>query len=254
MLVLALIALTIRSSWPLHWADRLGLMWAGALQQGVYLMALYWAIFHGLPVAIAALIGGLQPALTAVFAASVLGEKITARQIAGMVIGLCGVGLVLSPKFAETNAANTLALALLGLAGVAAGAYGSVYQKRYVHLGDDWSRTALLFVGAVFPATVMAYALEGGPIEWTPNLVVVYAWSVLPLAIGGTMGLLYLMRKGQAARAASLLYLVPPISAFMAYVGFGERLRAIQVAGFAVAAIGVYLVQASPAASSHPAR
>jgi drug/metabolite transporter (DMT)-like permease len=243
MLILTLVALALRSPWPQQWTERIGLMWAGALFQGFYLMALYWAIFHGLPVAIAALIAGLQPAFTAVFAAMLLGEKLSVGQTSGIALGLCGVGLVLSPKLTTNGAGTTLGLALMSLAGVAGGAYGSVYQKRFEHVGDDWSRTALLFVGAFLPAAVLALAMDERPIEWSGNLIAVYLWSVVPLAIGGTMGLLYLIRKGQAARAAALLYLVPPISALMAYVGFGERIVLMQVAGFAVVAAGVVQAQ-----------
>ena len=244
MLILALIALTLRSPWPQQWAERLGLMWAGALFQGFYLMALYWAIFCGLPVAIAALIAGLQPAFTAVFAAMLLGEKLSAGQTSGIALGLCGIGLVLSPKLMTTGAGTTLGLSLISLAGVAGGAYGSVYQKRFEHAGDDWTRAALFFVGAFLPPGALALVIDERPIEWTGGLIAVYLWSVVSLAIGGTMGLLYLIRKEQATRAAALLYLVPPISTLMAYMGFGERIVLVQVAGFLVVAAGVYLVQA----------
>lgn len=74
-------------------------------------------------------------------------------------------------------------------------------------------------------------------------LIAVWIWSVFALAIGATMSLLFLIRKGQASRAASLIYLVPPISALMAYAGFGEAIHLVQIAGFAVAAFGVALVQ-----------
>jgi drug/metabolite transporter (DMT)-like permease len=66
---------------------------------------------------------------------------------------------------------------------------------------------------------------------------------VLALAIGATMALLFLIQRGQAARATSLIYLVPPVSATIAYQGFGETVGAVQIAGFVVAAMGVLLVQ-----------
>jgi hypothetical protein len=80
-------------------------------------------------------------------------------------------------------------------------------------------------------------------VTWAVPLFAVYAWSVLALAIGATMALLHLIRKGQAAKAASLIYLVPPVSAAMAYLGFGKTVTPLQIAGFALAAPGVALVQ-----------
>jgi drug/metabolite transporter (DMT)-like permease len=241
--VLAAVAVLCSRPWPTATGDRLGLMWAGALFQGVYLMAVYWAIFHGLPVAIGALIGSLQPALTALFAARMLGERLSARQIAGMGVGLVGVALVLSPKFSSADAGMTIGLALIALAGVAAGAYGSVYQKQFEQTGDAWTRTALIMLGALIPPTLAAPMLERVSVVWAAELVAVYLWAVIALSIGGTMALLHLIRKGQAARAAALLYLMPPVSALMAYLAFGERIWLVQVAGFLVAAAGVYLVQ-----------
>jgi drug/metabolite transporter (DMT)-like permease len=242
LVLLAIIALLKRSPWPNEPGQWLGLMWAGAMFQGIFLMAGYWSIFHGLPVATAALIGALQPALTAICAAWLLGERISTLQIAGMALGLCGVGLVISPKFADSHAGTAIGLAVVCLIGVACAAYGSVYQKRYQHVRDDWSRTALIFLGAAILPVICAPLMETLAVQWSATLVGVYLWAVVALSIGGTMALLSLIQRGQAARAASLLYLVPPLSAAMAYVGFGERIHLVQVAGFLVAAAGVSLV------------
>src|SRR5215471_7318041 len=101
--VLVLIALALRRSWPSTRADRLGLIWTGALLQGFFLMAGYWAIVGGLAVGVAALIGALQPALTAVFAAVMVGEGLHARQWLGLALGLAGVAVVISPKLASAE-------------------------------------------------------------------------------------------------------------------------------------------------------
>src|SRR5262245_25431328 len=100
-----------------------------------------------------------------------------------------------------------------------------------------------MFVWAIIPASIAAQLLEPGQTSWQPALIAVYAWSVLVLAVGATMGLLLLIEKGQASRAASLLYLVPPTSALMAYVAFGETIDLFELLGFAASAGGVVLVQ-----------
>jgi len=240
--VLVLLALALRRPWPETRADRLGLIWAGALLQGFFLMAGYWAIVKGLPVGVAALIGALQPALTALFASAMVGEGLALRQWLGLALGFAGVAVVISPKLASGEGHGSLLLALVSLAGVACAAYASVYQKRFEQRGDAWTRTALIFIGATIPAVIGAL-FEDGNVSVSVPLVAVYLWSVFALAIGATMTLLYLIQKGQAAKAASLIYLVPPVSALMAWFGFGEPIGWALIAGFAVTALGVWLVQ-----------
>ena len=117
--VLVLVAAAFRRPWPRARADQLGLMWAGALLQGFLLMALYWAITKGLAVGVAALIGAMQPALTAMFAAWTVGETVTRRQWIGIALGFGGVVVVISPKLATSGAHASIGLAVLFLAGVA---------------------------------------------------------------------------------------------------------------------------------------
>jgi drug/metabolite transporter (DMT)-like permease len=243
-MVLVLVALALRRPWPTAWADRLGLMWAGGLLQGFFLMAGYWAIVGGLSVGVGALIGALQPALTALFAALVAGEGLRRRQWLGLALGFAGVAVVISPKLIGGEGHASLVLTLVFLAGVACAAYASVYQKRFERVGDAVTRTALMFIGAAIPAALGALAFEHGRIAVALPLVAVYLWSVFALAIGATMALLYLIQKGEAAKAASFIYLVPPVSAVMARLGFGEPIGWALIAGFAVTAGGVWLVQA----------
>jgi drug/metabolite transporter (DMT)-like permease len=242
-ILLAGIALAIRSSWP-RLRDVRGLLWVGALLQGFSVMGLYWAVYWGLPVGIAALIGGLQPSLTAMFAAALLGEELGLSQWSGIALGFLGLTIAIWPKVSA--AGSGIALVLSALVGVACMAYASIRQKRYEHAGDPWSRTTIMFVGASVPAAVGAALVEHGYVVWNGPMVAVYAWSVVALAVGATMGLLFLIARGQAARAAALIYLVPPTSALMAYLGFGERISVMQIAGFFASAVGVALVQFGP--------
>jgi len=242
-LVLVLIALALRRPWPQQRSEQLGLMWAGALLQGFFTMAVYWSIHRGLPVGIAALAGGLQPALTALFAAWIVSERVSARQWIGIALGFAGLMLVMTPKLGAGQAATSAGLTALALAGVACTSYASIYQKRFEAAGDAVTRTALMYVGALVPTLIVAPLIEDVHVTWAVPLFAVYAWSVLALAIGATMALLHLIQKGQAAKAASLIYLVPPVSAAMAYLGFGETVTPLQIAGFALAALGVALVQ-----------
>jgi drug/metabolite transporter (DMT)-like permease len=241
-LLLAVIATWRGARWPRTPGELAGLLWAGACLQGFAVMGLYWAVYWGLPVGLAALIGGLQPVFTALFAVILLGEDLQVLQWCGIAVGFAGLSLAVLPRVVPTEA--SLALVLSALLGVASMAYGSIFQKRLSQAGDAWGRTTCMFVGATLPAVAAAFVFEHGQTSWQPALFAVYAWSVVVLAVGATMGLLFLIQKDQASRAASLLYLVPPTSALMAYVAFGETIGLFEVLGFAASAAGVALVQA----------
>ncbi len=71
------------------------------------------------------------------------------------------------------------------------------------------------------------------------------AWSVLVNSVAGILLLMALIRRGAVAGVASLFFLVPPVSAAIAYAMFGETLTPVQVAGMAVAAAGVAVASRS---------
>jgi drug/metabolite transporter (DMT)-like permease len=80
-------------------------------------------------------------------------------------------------------------------------------------------------------------------IEWTPQFIAALAWLSLPLSLGAVSLLYVLIRRGAAAKVASLFYLVPPVTALMAWLLFNETLGPLALAGMAVTAVGVALVQ-----------
>lgn len=250
LVILSAVALALRSPWPRGYVDLAGLIWSGAFLQGLSLSLMYWSVYHGIPVAIAALVGGLQPVVTALIASQVFDEALSAGQWLGIVVGFAGVALVVAPKLGATAGGFPAGLLLCCLLGVVSIAYGTLQQKRFEGTGRPSTRTAVMFAGALVPPAVGAAFFESPRVIWSPEFLVVYAWSTLALAIGATMALLFLVRRGAAARATSFLYLAPPGAAAMAHFGFGEPVTAIQLAGFAVSAVGVLLVQRRPASTA----
>ena len=129
---------------------------------------------------------------------------------------------------------------------------GMLYQKRRcAHIDLVTSTTTQLAVAGA-AAFAAAWWIDDRPIEWTARIVATLGWSVLVLSIGATIVLYMLLRRGDASRVASLLYLVPPLTAVMAWIGFGETLAPLTIAGMVLTATGVALV-AGPRAQT-PAR
>lgn len=227
---------------------------AGGLMHGVYLGGVFWAIDHGMPAGLAGLVIGLQPLITALMAGSFLGERILPRHWAGLAIGLAGVAIVFSPSLAEAGGGVTAAtLAATGLAVVAMSA-GTVWQKRFVSRADLVTGTLWQYLGGALVTGLAALALETGRFVPTGELLFAMAWLVLVLSIGAVFLLMYLIREGEVARVASLFYLVPAVTALLAWWLFGETLTPLQVLGMALATLGVALATAQPSTRRRASR
>lgn len=218
---------------------------AGALMHGVYLGCVFWAIDNGMPAGLAALVIGLQPLITAVAAGPVLGETVMPRHWAGLAVGFVGVGLVLWPSLATAASGVTIAntsacvIAVLGMTA------GTIWQKRFGGQTDLVTGTAWQYVGGAVPMIALAFLLETGGYTLNGELVFAMLWLVLVLSVGAIFLLMYLIRHGAMSRVASLFYLVPGVTALLAWMLFGETLSLVQLAGMAIAAAGVWLATQS---------
>ncbi len=215
---------------------------AGVLMHGVYLGGVFWAIDNGMPAGLSALIVGLQPLITAVMAGAFLDEKILPRHWAGLAAGFAGVAMVLWPKLGAVSGvgAAALAAAVVSVVGMSA---GTVWQKRFGG-GDLISGTMWQYLGGGAVTAAAALALETGTFTLTGELAFAMAWLVLVLSIGAIFLLMVMIREGAMAKVASLFYLVPAVTAVIAYFLFGETLSLFQLAGMALATLGVGLATA----------
>jgi drug/metabolite transporter (DMT)-like permease len=214
----------------------------GILMHAGYLGGVWAAVKFGMGAGLAALLVGLQPVLTAVWVSS-RGGTVSERQWAGLALGFGGLALVVWQKLGvgEITTVNFL-LAVGALLSITA---GTLYQKRFVAPCDV--RTAnLVQLCAAFAVTFPLALLEHEPMQWNGQLAGAMAWSVLALTLGGSSLLYMLIQRGAATAVTSLLYLVPPTTALMAWLLFGEAITVPTVAGIALTAIGVSMVLRSP--------
>ncbi len=237
-----------RAHWPRNGMQWLHLGVTGALMHGGYLGGVWAAIKGGLGAGTVALIVGLQPLLTAIWLARQGPEhSIRPRQWLGLLLGLAGLVLVVLDRLGsgEATPAN-VALALLALAGITV---GTLYQKHNVAPCDV--RTAsVVQLSAAFVVMAPLALLEQEPIVWHVELQAALAWSIFALTLGASSLLFLLIQRGAASRVSSLMYLVPPCTAVLAWLLFDEPLGATVIAGIALTALGVGLVlrQGAPAA------
>ncbi|UDL88196.1 EamA family transporter [Mesorhizobium sp. PAMC28654] len=219
---------------------------AGILMHGVYLGGVFWAIHRGMPAGLSALIVGLQPLITAVLAGKFLGEAILPRHWLGLGTGLVGVIIVLWPKLGAIGGgvtAETLAASLVSVLGMAV---GTIWQKRFASGGDLVAATAWQYVGGASLMALASLAFETHTVVINGELIFAMAWLVLVLSLGAIFLLMIMIRDGEMSKVASLFYLVPAVTAVMAWALFGEQLSLIQIAGMAITTLGVGLATAQP--------
>lgn len=243
LLLLAIIFL--KKSWPSSWRLSGHVAVSGILVHCGYLGGIFSAIALGMPSGLAALIAGLQPLLTAFAAYPLLGERVTSKQWTGLVLGLIGIGLVLSEKISgQTDSLfsgfgwDAIVFALIAVFGITA---SSLYQKKYCTAMPMISGTFIQYGAATLVYGALAIALETMKIQWTTEFILALTWLIFALSIGAISLLMLMIRQGEASKVASLFYLVPPVTAVEAYFLFDERLGLAALIGLGVTSIGVAL-------------
>lgn len=252
-----------RAAWPTD-ARQVGhLLVCGVLIHAGYLGGVWSAVKAGMGAGTVALLVGLQPVLTAVWLvrsaggpaagaaalAGTGGSAIGGRQWAGLALGFSGLLMVVWPKLGVGEASpHNLALATLALLSITV---GTLYQKRHVAPCDARTAGLVQMVGALAVSLPLAL-LETEAIDWHPEFIGALAWSVLGLTLGGSSLLYLLIQRGAATQVTSLLFLVPPTTALMAWPLFGETMGPLGLAGMAITAVGVALVVRAPTAPAAP--
>ena len=219
-------------------------IFSGVFLHGLYLGGVWWAIAQGVPASVSGLIAAMQPLMTAAVAPFIVGERLTGAQKLGLVLGFVGLCVAILPGLLALDIAR-LELALLPLVinviAMASVTAGTLYQKRYLGQGDLRTIAMLQYLGAFLVLAPLALLIEPLRFEVNPHSVLAMAWSVLALSLGAIMLLLYLIRRGQVSRAASLNYLIPPAVGIESWLLFGEHLTVPLIAGTVIVVIGVWL-------------
>lgn len=236
--LMAVIVVVAQPAWP----DRIGLAHsavAGILVHGFYLGGTAIAIAHSIPAGLSALIPGLQPILTSTIANRWLGERVTAVQWGGLVLGLGGVLMILHNRTMTGDAGLGWLASVVSLVSIT---LGTLYQRRYCNQIDWRAGNLVQYVAVTIFFTSGAFLFEDRVVHWTREFVLALGWLAVALSIG-SIGLLYwLIRHAAATSVASLFYLVPAVTALMAYVLFGETLDGLAIAGMITCAAAVFLV------------
>jgi drug/metabolite transporter (DMT)-like permease len=243
--IMTLIALVAQARWPRGIEIGHSLV-VGSLVHAAYLGGVFVAISQGVPAGISALIPGLQPILTSTIANRFMGEKVSRLQWLGLALGLIGVLMVLHDRRMVAEASivgwSATVVSLFGMT------LGTLYQKRHGG-GIDWrTGNTVQYIGAAVLFWIGSFAFETRVIHWTGELIFAFAWLIFVLSIAAVALMYWLIRRSAATGFASLFYLVPAVTALLAYFLFGETLDALSLVGMVVCAVGVVLANRGGAA------
>jgi drug/metabolite transporter (DMT)-like permease len=237
MLMMAL-ALAAGARWP-SWREAKFLALAGIGIQAAYLGGVWVAIKLGMAAGVAALIVNLQPVLTAALA-PLVHERVKAVQWLGIALGFSGVVLVVWHKLAVVGLTwlpvALCAMALLAITG------GTLVQKRFAPQFDLRTGQVVQFAASIVATLPFALLFENFQVQWNLQFALAMAWSIVVLTGGGISLMFFMLRQGKATVVTSYMYLVPAVTALMAWLMFGETLGLLAVTGMVITLLGVYVV------------
>lgn len=229
--------------WPSDKKQWLHLGVTGIFLQTGYLGGVWSAVKGGMGSGLSALIVGLQPVLTAIWLSS-QGGQVTRRQWLGLLLGFVGLSMVVSHKLEGGIEVTPLSLSMAFMA-LAAITIGTLYQKQFVKPCDVRTASSVQLMAA-WLVTLPLAMMETESIQWNHQMLYAMAWSVLCLTLGGSSLFYMLIQRGAAASVTSLMYLVPPTTAVLALILFGETMTWVTLLGILVTALGVSLVVRQP--------
>ena len=211
----------------------------GILFHGFYLGGVFYSISIGLPTGIAALIVTLQPVLTNALAGPILKEKITWKKWLGVLLGFVGATLVIGFDVGKS-------LPLLGIIAVVisliAVTCATLWQKKISNnLPLSVSNMYQAVGGLLFHLFIIIFFIQKPFINFSTTFIIAISHQIFLVSFGAFTILMFLIKKNSASKTVSVFFLIPPTSAIMAWIFLGENLDLIDICGFIIATLGVYI-------------
>ncbi len=211
---------------------------SGVLFHGVYLGGVFYSISKGMPTGIAALIVTLQPILTNALSGPILNEKVASKQWIGVFLGFIGASLVLGFDVGSKIPLDGLVATIIALIAITS---STIWQKKLSNnLPLSVSNMNQALGGFIFHIIVVILFVEPY-INLSSTFIIAMSHQVFLVSFGAFTILMFLIKKNSASKTVSIFFLIPPTSAFMAWFFLNESLSNLDLIGFVVATIGVYI-------------
>ena len=211
----------------------------GVLFHGFYLGGVFYSVFVGLPVNVAALIVTLQPVLTNALAGKFLNEQVQLQQWLGVMLGFIGATLVIGLDIGEDLPTDGIIAVVISLIAITA---STIWQKK---VSDDVPLSVnnmYQAIGAVIFHLLIIFLFFNEPfLNITSEFLFAMSHQIILVSFGAFSILMFLIKSNTASKTVSLFFLIPCVTALMSWYFLGEILTNIDVLGFFIASIGVYI-------------
>ena len=211
---------------------------SGVLFHGLYLGGVFYSISIGMPTGIAALIVTLQPILTNALSGPILNEKVTTKQWVGVLLGFLGAALVLGLDIGTDIPLLGLISTIVALISITT---STIWQKKLSNnLPLPVSNFYQAIGGCLFHILIIILFVEPY-IDFTKTFVIAMGHQIFLVSFGAFTILMFLIKKNSASKTVSIFFLIPATSAFMAWLFLNETLTHLDLVGFLITTIGVYI-------------
>tara|TARA_B100000902_G_scaffold345426_1_gene351470 strand:+ start:192 stop:1040 length:849 start_codon:yes stop_codon:yes gene_type:complete len=210
----------------------------GIFFHGFYLGGVFFSYSVGLSATLSALIVGLQPVLTNILSGPILKEKVTSTQWIGIILGLIGTVFVIGLDIGKSIPALGVVASIVALIGATT---ATIWQKKFTNsLSLSTNNFYQALAAAIFLFFVSLF-FEISYINFTTSFILSMGWQIIMVSFGAFTILMYLIKTGTASKTSNLFFLVPPTTAFMAWLVLNEELLRNDIIGLIITAIGVYM-------------
>ncbi len=211
---------------------------SGVLFHGFYLGGVFYSVSIGMPTSIAALIVTLQPVLTNALSGAILGEKVTKRQWIGVLLGFIGASLVLGLDVGSEIPLLGLIATIIALIAITT---STIWQKKLSNnLPLSVSNFYQALGGCFFHILVIIFFTKPY-IDFSKTFIIAMSHQIFLVSFGAFTILMFLIKKNSASKTVSIFFLIPATSAFMAWLFLNEKLTNLDLIGFLITTIGVYI-------------
>jgi drug/metabolite transporter (DMT)-like permease len=213
-------------------------IFSGILFHGVYLGGVFYSISIGVPTGIVALIVTLQPILTNALAGKFLGEKVSFKQWIGVILGFIGAALVLGFDIGESLPTLGVIASFIALLAITT---STLWQKKISNNLPLSVSNMYQAIGGCLSHVIVIFIFTNFYINFTPSFLIAMSHQIFLVSFGAFTILMFLIKNNSASKTVSIFFLIPPTTAIMAWLFLNEVLTNLDLIGFAVATLGVYI-------------
>ncbi len=212
---------------------------SGLLFHGFYLGGVFYALSKGISATLIALIVSLQPILTSFLAKVYLNETLNKFQWIGVLLGFSGAIIIIISDLVD---GLTVVAFFAGIVGLVSSSLGIIWQKK---IGSDLPLAGNNFLQALSAAIfhlILAICFEKFFINFSNDFILAMSWQIFAISLGAFLILMWLLAKNKANETSTLFFLIPPISALLAFLILEETFTFFDLLGLSISCLGVFMV------------